>query len=172
MVTGTPAHLSSKIPALTYEIAELSARFKEEGMLAYVELIQRKEKEIQCDILTHQKWCISSLFSRGWELIGRSAGAVPTTSIGFFQPCLQDHRVHPRLVKIPQNIPSRFPSMGFLASARRHDACRRYLSDPNTCRTLCFLQSCTHTVDKSSDPINYNVYAMVGHKRMSVSFKR
>jgi len=25
-------------------------------MLAYVELIQRKEKEIGCDVLTHQKW--------------------------------------------------------------------------------------------------------------------
>jgi isocitrate lyase len=25
-------------------------------MLAYVELIQRKEKELGCDILTHQKW--------------------------------------------------------------------------------------------------------------------
>jgi len=36
--------------------AELSARFKEDGMLAYVELIQRKEKEIGCDVLTHQKW--------------------------------------------------------------------------------------------------------------------
>jgi isocitrate lyase len=37
-------------------IVELSSRFKEEGMLAYVELIQRKEKELGCDILTHQKW--------------------------------------------------------------------------------------------------------------------
>jgi hypothetical protein len=25
-------------------------------MLAYVELVQRKEKEIGCDVLTHQKW--------------------------------------------------------------------------------------------------------------------
>lgn len=37
-------------------LAELSSRFKEDGMLAYVELIQRKEKEIDCDVLTHQKW--------------------------------------------------------------------------------------------------------------------
>lgn len=35
---------------------ELSSRFKEDGMLAYVELIQRIEKEIGCDVLTHQKW--------------------------------------------------------------------------------------------------------------------
>lgn len=44
-------------------IAELSARFKEEGMLAYVQLIQRKEKEIGCDVLTHQKWSVF-VFSR------------------------------------------------------------------------------------------------------------
>ncbi|KAG0707573.1 isocitrate lyase and phosphorylmutase [Suillus ampliporus] len=36
--------------------AELAARFKDDGMLAYVELVQRKEKEIGCDVLTHQKW--------------------------------------------------------------------------------------------------------------------
>jgi isocitrate lyase len=44
-------------------IAELSARFKEEGMLAYVELIQRKEKEIGCDVLTHQKWFVIPFLS-------------------------------------------------------------------------------------------------------------
>ena len=37
-------------------VAELAARYKEDGMLAYVELVQRKEKEIGCDVLTHQKW--------------------------------------------------------------------------------------------------------------------
>ncbi|KAH9982766.1 isocitrate lyase [Lactifluus volemus] len=36
--------------------AELAQRFKTEGMLAYVETVQRKEKEIGCDVLTHQKW--------------------------------------------------------------------------------------------------------------------
>ena len=25
-------------------------------MLAYVNLVQRREKEISCDVLTHQKW--------------------------------------------------------------------------------------------------------------------
>ena len=38
--------------------AELAARYKDEGMLAYVNLIQRKEKEIGCDVLTHQKWYV------------------------------------------------------------------------------------------------------------------
>jgi len=28
-------------------------------MLAYVQLIQRKEKEIGCDVLTHQKWSVA-----------------------------------------------------------------------------------------------------------------
>ncbi|ORY22123.1 isocitrate lyase [Naematelia encephala] len=33
-----------------------AAAFAKEGMKAYVELIQRKEREIGCDVLTHQKW--------------------------------------------------------------------------------------------------------------------
>lgn len=28
-------------------------------MLAYVNLVQRKEKEIGCDVLTHQKWYVN-----------------------------------------------------------------------------------------------------------------
>ncbi|PSN69023.1 isocitrate lyase and phosphorylmutase [Corynespora cassiicola Philippines] len=35
---------------------ELSRAFKDEGMLAYVNLVQSREKEIGCDVLTHQKW--------------------------------------------------------------------------------------------------------------------
>ena len=30
--------------------------FAKEGMKAYVELVQRREREIGCDVLTHQKW--------------------------------------------------------------------------------------------------------------------
>ena len=36
--------------------AELSREFKSSGMLAYVNLIQRREKELGVDVLTHQKW--------------------------------------------------------------------------------------------------------------------
>ncbi|KAI9716832.1 MAG: hypothetical protein M1812_005172 [Candelaria pacifica] len=36
--------------------AELSREFKKDGMLAYVNLIQRREKELGVDVLTHQKW--------------------------------------------------------------------------------------------------------------------
>ncbi|KAJ9666681.1 mitochondrial 2-methylisocitrate lyase [Coniosporium apollinis] len=35
---------------------ELSKAFKDQGMLAYVELVQKREKELGCDVLTHQKW--------------------------------------------------------------------------------------------------------------------
>jgi isocitrate lyase len=35
---------------------QLSKQFKDEGMLAYVNLVQRREKELGVDVLTHQKW--------------------------------------------------------------------------------------------------------------------
>jgi isocitrate lyase len=35
---------------------ELSRAFKDEGMLAYVKLVQAREKALGCDVLTHQKW--------------------------------------------------------------------------------------------------------------------
>ena len=36
--------------------AELSRAFKKDGMLAYVNLVQKREKELGVDVLTHQKW--------------------------------------------------------------------------------------------------------------------
>ena len=36
--------------------AELSQAFKDDGMLAYVKLVQQREKELGVDVLTHQKW--------------------------------------------------------------------------------------------------------------------
>ncbi|EON99644.1 putative isocitrate lyase protein [Phaeoacremonium minimum UCRPA7] len=36
--------------------SELARSFKDEGMLAYVNLVQRREKELGVDVLTHQKW--------------------------------------------------------------------------------------------------------------------
>lgn len=35
---------------------ELARAYKTEGMKAYVEIVQRREKETGCDVLTHQKW--------------------------------------------------------------------------------------------------------------------
>jgi len=38
-------------------ISDLFAKnYAKSGMKAYVELVQRKEREISCDVLTHQKW--------------------------------------------------------------------------------------------------------------------
>ncbi|KAF8452992.1 isocitrate lyase [Terfezia claveryi] len=37
-------------------MCELSRMFKDEGMWAYVKLIQGREKELGCDVLTHQRW--------------------------------------------------------------------------------------------------------------------
>lgn len=36
--------------------AELSREFERDGMLAYVDLVQRREKKLGVDVLTHQKW--------------------------------------------------------------------------------------------------------------------
>lgn len=35
---------------------ELARAYKKDGMLAYVDLVQKREKEGGCDVLTHQKW--------------------------------------------------------------------------------------------------------------------
>ncbi|EJD52227.1 isocitrate lyase and phosphorylmutase [Auricularia subglabra TFB-10046 SS5] len=59
--------------------AELSQRFKTDGMLAYVELIQRKEKEIGCDVLTHQKWSGANYIDRILTAVSSSSS---TSSIG------------------------------------------------------------------------------------------
>lgn len=36
--------------------SELARRFKGEGMAAYVEVVQKREKELGVDVLTHQRW--------------------------------------------------------------------------------------------------------------------
>lgn len=35
---------------------ELARDYRKDGMLAYVNLVQRREKDLGCDVLTHQKW--------------------------------------------------------------------------------------------------------------------
>ncbi|KAF2434887.1 isocitrate lyase-like protein 2 [Tothia fuscella] len=54
---------------------ELSKAFKEDGMLAYVNLVQRREKELGCDVLTHQKWS-------GASLVDGMLGAIQSGSSG------------------------------------------------------------------------------------------
>ena len=59
VVTGwSSAMASAALADCVTHVAELSARYQQEGMLAYVQMIQRKEKEIGCDVLTHQKWFV------------------------------------------------------------------------------------------------------------------
>jgi len=60
--------------------AELAARYKTDGMLAYVELVQRKEKEIGCDVLTHQKWSGANYIDRILTTV--SAGSSSTSAVG------------------------------------------------------------------------------------------
>jgi isocitrate lyase len=55
--------------------AELSKGFKEEGMLAYVRLVQRREKELGVDVLTHQKWS-------GAEYLDGILGSIQSGSSG------------------------------------------------------------------------------------------
>lgn len=54
---------------------ELAKAYKKEGMLAYVNLVQRREKELGCDVLTHQKWS-------GASYIDGILGAIQSGSSG------------------------------------------------------------------------------------------
>ncbi|KAH8662611.1 isocitrate lyase [Xylariales sp. PMI_506] len=54
---------------------ELAKGFKSDGMLAYVNLVQRREKELGCDVLTHQKWS-------GASYIDGILGAIQSGSSG------------------------------------------------------------------------------------------
>ena len=54
---------------------ELSRRFKGEGMKAYVEVVQSREKAMGVDVLTHQKWS-------GAELMDGMVGSVLSGSSG------------------------------------------------------------------------------------------
>ncbi|KAF9817978.1 hypothetical protein IEO21_03053 [Rhodonia placenta] len=60
--------------------AELAQRYKTDGMLAYVELVQRKEKELGCDVLTHQKWSGANYIDRILTTV--SAGSSSTSAVG------------------------------------------------------------------------------------------
>lgn len=53
----------------------LAREFKDDGMLAYVNLVQRPEKELKCDVLTHQKWS-------GASYIDGILGAIQSGSSG------------------------------------------------------------------------------------------
>ena len=60
--------------------AELSKAFKTDGMLAYVNLVQRKEKEIGTDVLKHQAWSGAAYTDRMLQTI--SSGSSGTSAMG------------------------------------------------------------------------------------------
>ena len=64
-------------------VAELSRRFKEDGMLAYIQLVQQKERELGVDILTHQKWSVVLFEAKYNATDFPTSGAERTTSIAF-----------------------------------------------------------------------------------------
>ena len=55
--------------------AELSRGFKEDGMLAYVDLVQEKEKKLGVDVLKHQQWS-------GADYVDGILGAIQSGSSG------------------------------------------------------------------------------------------
>ncbi|KAI9511709.1 isocitrate lyase [Russula earlei] len=57
--------------------AELAEQFNSGGMLAYVDTVQRKEKESGCDVLTHQKWSGADYIDR---ILSTLASGSSTTS--------------------------------------------------------------------------------------------
>lgn len=59
---------------------ELSRRFKTDGMAAYVDLVQRREKELGCDVLTHQKWSGANYIDG--ILQGIQSGSSGTSAVG------------------------------------------------------------------------------------------
>ncbi|KZT57828.1 isocitrate lyase and phosphorylmutase [Calocera cornea HHB12733] len=59
---------------------ELAKGYAEDGMLAYVNLIQKREKELGVDVLTHQKWSGAAYIDRILQTV--SSGSSSTASMG------------------------------------------------------------------------------------------
>ena len=100
-------------------------------MLAYVELVQRKEKEIGCDVLTHQKWYVLLIYSDAFSADSTSTGAGQTTSTRLFKACrldllarLQSARIRPK-TRSSRTICSASVDLAYEAVCRVYDAFRR-----------------------------------------------
>ena len=57
-------------------ITELARSFGDRGMLAYVQTIQRKEREKQIDLLKHQKWSGAELVD---QMVTTASGGISST---------------------------------------------------------------------------------------------
>jgi isocitrate lyase len=58
-------------------VTELARAFGDQGMLAYVEKIQRKEREQKVELLTHQKWSGAELVD---QMVNVASGGVSSTA--------------------------------------------------------------------------------------------
>lgn len=61
-------------------VTQLARAFGDRGMLAYVEMIQRKEREAKVELLTHQKWSGAELVDQMINVA--SGGATSTAAMG------------------------------------------------------------------------------------------
>ncbi|KZV69727.1 isocitrate lyase and phosphorylmutase [Peniophora sp. CONT] len=61
-------------------MAELAQSYSKDGVLAYVKLVQNKEREIGCDVLTHQKWSGAEYIDRILSTV--SSGSSSTSAVG------------------------------------------------------------------------------------------
>jgi isocitrate lyase len=58
---------------------ELAREFSTNGMEAYVRLIQRREKELNVDVLTHQKWSGAGYADRMIQAVSSGSSATSAT---------------------------------------------------------------------------------------------
>lgn len=61
-------------------VTDLARAFADRGMLAYVEKIQRKERELKVELLTHQRWSGAELVDQMLNVA--SGGAASTAAMG------------------------------------------------------------------------------------------
>lgn len=64
---------------------ELSQKFQTEGMSAYVNLVQQKEQQLNCDLLTHQRWSGAEYVDSIMKVVqnGSSSKTLSTTGESF-----------------------------------------------------------------------------------------
>lgn len=58
-------------------VTQLARDFGDRGMIAYIEMIQRKEAADQVELLTHQKWSGAELVDR---MVNVASGGVSSTA--------------------------------------------------------------------------------------------
>lgn len=64
---------------------ELAKKFETQGMRAYIDLVQQREKDLQCDLLTHQKWSGAEFIDSMLQVVqnGSSSQTLSTSGNSF-----------------------------------------------------------------------------------------